>query len=260
VTSLDARLRALRDAGRKALVPYVVAGMTPEWARHVEAAILGGADAVEVGVPFSDPMMDGVVIQEGALRALERGTTIDSICDELATLEGEVPLIAMTYYNLFLHYGLRRCAGRLHEAGFGGTIVPDLSPEESDEWRVACDEFDLASVFLVAPSTPPARLRLVANVSHGFVYAAARMAVTGAASDEGEGARVVAGLREVTDLPVYVGIGVTTPAQAAAAATYGDGVIVGSALVRQILDGATPGDVESFVRTFRDALDNGAVA
>ncbi len=260
MTSLEAQLRALRENGRKALVPYVVAGMTPEWTRYVEAAILGGADAVEIGIPFSDPMMDGVVIQAGALRALERGTTINSVCDGLATLEGDVPLIAMTYYNLFLHYGLRRCAGRLHDAGISGAIVPDLSLEESDEWVAACDEVDLASVFLVAPSTPLQRLRQVANVSRGFIYAAARMAVTGAASDEGEGARVVAGLREVTSLPVYVGIGVTTPEQAATTATYGDGVIVGSALVRQILDGATPGDVESFVRTFRDALDNLAVA
>lgn len=260
MTSLEARLRALRDTGRKALVPYVVAGITPEWSRHVEAAILGGADAVEIGVPFSDPMMDGAVIQEGALRALEWGTTIDSICDELTNLERDVPFIAMTYYNLFLHYGLRRCAGRLHDAGVSGAIVPDLSLEESDEWRSACDEFDLASVFLVAPSTPPERLSQVAKVSHGFVYAAARMAVTGAPSDEGEGARVVAGLREVTDLPVYVGIGVATPQQAATAATYGDGVIVGSAFVRRILDGATPGDSEAFVRTFRDALDNAAAA
>ena len=253
--SLEVTLRQVREQGRKALVPYFVAGATPDWTRHVEAAVLGGADAIEIGVPFSDPMMDGVVIQEGALRSLERGTTLDSICQDLESLETEIPLLAMTYYNIFLHYGLSRAAGRLRESGISGAIVPDLSLEESDEWRVACDESDVATVFLVAPSTPPSRLRDVAQRSQGFVYASARMAVTGAASDAGEGARVVAELREVTDVPVYVGIGISTPAQAASAASFSDGVIVGSALVKIILDGATPSDVEAFIRSFRDAID-----
>ncbi|HVA54026.1 MAG TPA: tryptophan synthase subunit alpha [Acidimicrobiales bacterium] len=253
--SLEVSLRHVRDDGRKALVPYFVAGATPDWTRHVEAAVLGGADAIEIGVPFSDPMMDGVVIQEGALRALERGTTLESICQELESLDTEIPLVAMTYYNIFLHYGLNRAAGRLTDAGVSGAIVPDLSLEESTEWRGACDEHDVATVFLAAPSTPPSRLRNVAQRSQGFIYAAARMAVTGVASDAGEGDRVVASLREVTDVPVYVGIGISTPAQAASAATFSDGVIVGSALVKIVLDGATPADVEAFVRSFREAID-----
>jgi len=255
VKSLEVTLRHVRDHGRKALVPYFVAGATPDWTRHVEAAVLGGADAIEIGVPFSDPMMDGVVIQEGALRSLERGTTLESVCHELASLETEIPLLAMTYYNIFLHYGLSRAAGRLSEAGVSGAIVPDLSLEESDEWRAACDASDVATVFLVAPSTPPSRLRDVAWRSQGFVYASAHMAVTGVASDVGEGARVVSSLREVTDVPVYVGIGISTPGQAALAAAFSDGVIVGSALVKIVLDGATPADVEAFVRSFRDAID-----
>jgi tryptophan synthase alpha chain len=253
--TLETKLRGLRESGRKALVPYLVAGATEDWTRHVEAAVLGGADAIEIGIPFSDPMMDGVVIQEAGLRALERGTTLESVCQELEALRSEIPLIAMTYYNIFVHYGLSRTAGCLHDAGVTGAIVPDLSLEESEEWRTACDEHDVATIFLVAPSTPTPRMGQVTALCQGFVYASARMAVTGAASDQGEGERVVRELRQASDLPLYVGIGVTTPAQAKETANFSDGVIVGSALVRIILDGASSADVESFVRSFRNALD-----
>ena len=148
--SLELTLRALRDAGRKALVPYFMAGATPDWTRHVEAALVGGADAVEIGIPFSDPMMDGIVIQEAALRALQAGTTLESICAQLAEERYSAPLIAMTYYNIFLHFGLERSAGRLAECGVRGAIVPDLTLEESEDWRRACDAHDLATIFLVA--------------------------------------------------------------------------------------------------------------
>lgn len=253
--SLEVALRALRHDGRKALVPYFVAGATPDWIRHVEAAVLGGADAIEIGIPFSDPMMDGVVIQEAGLRALQDGTTFESIGRELAALDTEVPLVAMTYYNIFLHYGLARSAGRLNEYGISGAIVPDLSLEEASDWSSACNEHDVATVFLVAPSTPASRIEEVTQRSEGFVYASARMAVTGASSDEGEGARVVESVRAASDLPVYVGIGITTPQQAATTSRVSDGVIVGSALVKVILDGGSAHDVETFVRSFRDAID-----
>lgn len=253
--SLETTLRSVRAGGRKALVPYFVAGATEDWTRHVEAAVLGGADAIEIGIPFSDPMMDGVVIQEAGLRALERGTTFESICQELESLESDIPLVAMTYYNIFLHYGLRRTAGRLHDVGVSGAIVPDLSLEESEEWRAACDDSDVATIFLVAPSTPPTRVRSVAALSQGFIYASARMAVTGAASDQGDGERVVEGIRQVSDIPAYVGIGVSTPEQAHQTSLFSDGVIVGSALVKIILDGASASDVETFLRSFRNALD-----
>ena len=253
--SLETYLRALRAGGRKALVPYLVAGATPDWTRHVEAAVLGGADALEIGVPFSDPMMDGVVIQEASQRALRRGTTLESICIELESLRSQIPLIAMTYYNLFLHYGLSRSAGRLRVAGLSGAIVPDLSLEESQEWCAACDANEVATIFLVAPSTPAPRARELAKRTQGFAYASARMAVTGAASDEGEGSLVVSSLRAASDVPVFVGIGITTPEQAARAAEFSDGVIVGSALVRVILDGGSTSDVEALVRSFRTAID-----
>jgi len=255
VKSLEVRLRDVRQSARKALVPYFVAGATPEWTRYVEAAALGGADAIEIGIPFSDPMIDGVVIQEAALNALNRGTTLESICQELESLRSDVPLIAMTYYNIFLHYGLDRAAGRLRDAGISGAIVPDLPLEESGDWRRACDQSDVATIYLVAPSTPAPRAHEIVQRTQGFVYASARMAVTGAANDEGDGARVVATLREASDVPIYVGIGITTPEQAAKAASYSDGVIVGSALVKLMLDGATTTDVERFIASFRAAID-----
>ncbi len=255
MTGLEARLRALREGGRKALVPYVVGGLSEDWTRYVEAAFHAGADLVEVGIPFSDPMMDGPVIQEGSLRALARGVTVTSICEDLAAARPSGPVVAMTYFNLLHHDGLERVAGRLAGAGFLGTIVPDLALEEAGEWREASAKEDLATIFLVAPSTPSARVRRVADASQGFVYASARMAVTGEAADLGAAPRVVEQVRAVSDLPVYVGIGITTPDQAAEAALVADGVIVGSALVRLLLEGATPESFEEAVATFRTALD-----
>ena len=123
--TLEITLRALRDSGRKALVPYFVAGLTPDWVQHVEAAAHAGADAIEIGVPFSDPMMDGVVIQEATLRSLAAGTTLDSLCSDLQLLTTTVPLVAMTYYNIFHHYGVERSAGKLHDSGFGARDLTD---------------------------------------------------------------------------------------------------------------------------------------
>jgi tryptophan synthase alpha chain len=255
VKGLEAQLRSVRDAGRKALVPYFVAGLTPDWVHYVEAAVLAGADVVEVGVPFSDPMMDGVVIQQGALRALQAGTTLESLCVDLASISASVPLVAMTYYNIFHHFGLKRAAGQLQSSGIGGAIVPDLSLEEAGPWRAACDEHDVATVFLVAPSTPPERVALVAGASEGFVYAQARMAVTGLAADIGDARRVVQSVRDAGDIPTYVGIGISTPEQAHDAARESDGVIIGSAFVQKVLDGASVRDIEIFVASFRRALD-----
>lgn len=253
--TLERRLRELRATGRKALVPYFVAGATPDWVQHVAAAVHAGADAVEIGIPFSDPMMDGVVIQEAALRALQAGTTLDTLCADLTALDSPVPLIAMTYYNIFHHYGLERSAGKLHAARFTGAIVPDLSLEEAAPWRQACDENDVATIFLVAPSTTPDRSERVAHATQGFAYASARMAVTGRSADIGDAGRVVDSIRANSDVPIYVGIGITTAEQALDAARLSDGVIVGSALVKLILEGGGASEVETFVSSFRRALD-----
>ena len=255
MSTLERRLRDLRDSGRKALVAYFMGGTSPDWVRNVEAAVHAGVDVVEIGVPFSDPMIDGVVIQEAGLRALQAGTTFDSICTDLADRQISVPLVAMTYFNVFHHYGVERAAGKLHASGFEGVIVPDLSLEEADEWRIACEANDVATIFLVAPSSPESRVRRVAAASQGFAYASARMAVTGSASGAGDSDRVVAAIRSASTIPTYVGIGVTTPQQAHDAARQSDGVIVGSALVRLLLEGGGPSDVEAFVSSFREAID-----
>jgi tryptophan synthase alpha chain len=255
VKTLERELRALRDAGRKLLVPYFMGGLTLDWTEHVEAAVLAGADAVEIGIPFSDPMMDGPVIQEAALRALARGTTLDAICDDLVRLDAKVPLIAMTYYNIVLHYGLDRCAGKFTSSGISGAIVPDLALEETPPWVAACDASDVATVLLVAPSTPPDRVDRLAAASQGFVYASARMAVTGISDGGGDGERVVGSIRRTSDVPALIGIGITSPDQAKQAADVSDGAIVGSALVQVILNGGGPSGVESFIRDFRRAID-----
>jgi tryptophan synthase alpha chain len=255
VTALEARLCALRDAGRKALVPYVVGGLDDDWVDCVRAAIHAGADVVEIGLPFSDPMMDGVVIQRAADRALARGATMSTILDELSALDADVPLVAMTYFNVFHHRGLERAATELAAAGVSGSIVPDLSLEELGPWREVANDAGVATILMVAPSSPPERVARLAGASQGFVYAAARMAVTGVASDAGDSARVVAGVREYTDTPVYVGIGIATPEQAAAACSFADGAIVGTALVQRLLDGEGPLGVERFVAQLRAAIN-----
>lgn len=253
--SLEATLRGVRSANTKALVPYFMAGVTPEWTSHVAAAAHAGASAIEIGIPFSDPMMDGVVIQEASSLSLAVGTTIDSLCTELSRARIDVPLIAMTYYNLFVHYGLHRVAERLVTSGITGVIVPDLTLEESSEWREVCDEVDLATIFLVAPSTTPDRFARLTEATQGFCYASARMAVTGRSSGTGDAARVVEAVRSVSDVPCYVGIGISTPEQAASSAAVSDGAVVGSVLVDAIIKGATPLQIEKTISSFRSALD-----
>jgi tryptophan synthase alpha chain len=255
VKGLERELRELRDSGRKLLVPYFMGGLTHDWTDHVAAAVLAGADAVEIGIPFSDPMMDGPVIQEAALRALARGTTLDSICEDLTRLEVRVPLLAMTYYNIVLHYGLERAAGKFNASGISGAIIPDLALEETAPWVAACDGADVATVLLVAPSTPPDRVDRLAAATQGFAYASARMAVTGKSVGGGDGARVVQSIRRTSDVPALIGIGIATPDQAKEAATVSDGIIVGSALVQIILDGGDASGIESFIREFRTAID-----
>lgn len=255
MTSLEKYLREIRSSGRKALVPYFVAGVTPDWITYIEAAAHAGADAIEIGIPFSDPMMDGVVIQEAALRALDAGTNLDSISADLSALTASVPLIAMTYYNIFHHYGVERAAGKLQSSGITGAIVPDLPLEEGAEWFGACATHDVASILLVAPSTPKDRVARITSATQGFCYASARMAVTGRSSDGGGGGRVVERIRQTSDIPAYIGIGITSPSQAHDASMAGDGVIVGSVLVQAVLDGASASEIELIVRQFRLAID-----
>ncbi|MGO9028039.1 MAG: tryptophan synthase subunit alpha [Acidimicrobiales bacterium] len=253
---LEKVLRGHRDAGRKLLVPYVTGGMDDEWLVALEGLAGAGADAIEVGIPFSDPMIDGPVIQEASLRALARGTTPESILADLAHLQVGVPLVAMTYYNLIYRAGHQRMAGLLAEAGVSGAIVPDLPLEELGPWAEAADAAGVATVLLVAPSTPPPRIEAICRRTRGFVYGVGRMAVTGEQATLADSAREVAGrIEAVTDVPVCIGIGVSSPEQAATVCQVADGVVVGSALVRRLLEGEGPVGAATFVASLRHALD-----
>ncbi len=253
---LEARLRARRDAGHKLLVPYVCAGTDDRWLLTLEALAGAGADAIEVGIPFSDPMIDGPTIQEASRRALARGTTPDGVLADLSRLDVGVPLVVMTYYNLFLRAGHVRMAGLLSEAGVTGTIVPDLPLEELPPWADAAGAAGLATVLLVAPSTPDDRVAAICRHASGFVYAVGLMGVTGERADVADSARSTAErIRLATDLPVCVGIGISNPEQAATVCQSADGVVVGSALVRRLLEGAGPEGAAEFVGSLRRAID-----
>jgi len=256
--TLESALRARRDAGHKLLIPYVTAGLDDQWLLVLEALAGAGADAIEVGIPFSDPMIDGVVIQESSLRALERGTTPEGVLADLSRVDVGVPLVVMTYYNLIYRAGHERIAGSMHQSGVRGAIIPDLPLEEAAGWAAAADPQDVATVLLVAPSTPDERIGAICERSRGFVYAVGRMGVTGEQAVLADSARQVAGrIQAHTDLPVCVGIGVSTPDQAATVCEVADGVVVGSALVRRLLEGGGPDGAAEFVGSLRAAIDAG---
>jgi len=255
--AMETHLRGLRDVGRKLLVPYVTGGMTEDWVECLQSVADAGADAIEVGIPFSDPMIDGPVIQEASVRALDRGTTPVGVIDAVAAADIGIPVALMTYYNIVFRMGHRRMARSLRDAGISAAIVPDLPLEELDPWTVAADDAGVATVLLVAPSTPEERVARICARSRGFVYAVARMGVTGERETLGtEATTVVRRIRATTDAPVCVGIGVSTPAQAKAVCAVADGVVVGSALVRRLLEGGGPDAAGEFVTSLRAALDD----
>jgi tryptophan synthase alpha chain len=249
-------LRKQRDSGRKLLIPYLMGGMTDDWGQTLAAVVAAGADAVEVGIPFSDPMIDGPVIQEAGLRALHRGTVPDDVLEGVARAEVPVPVAVMTYYNIVYRAGHKRMARSMVAAGVSGAIIPDLSLEEIGPWATEADEAGVATVLLVAPSSPPERVERICARARGFVYAVARMGVTGERADMGSDvAAVVARIRQCTDLPVCVGVGVSTPEHAAEVCQVADGVVVGSALVRRLLEGEGPEGAAAFVGALRSAID-----
>jgi tryptophan synthase alpha chain len=253
---LEATLRAQRERGRKLLIPYLMGGMTEDWGQTLAAVVAAGADAVEVGIPFSDPMMDGPVIQAAALQALQRGTVPDQVLDGIARAEITTPVAVMTYYNIVYRAGHKRMAHSMVEAGVSGAIIPDLSLEEIAPWAEEADAAGVATVLLVAPSSPDDRVARICERAGGFVYAVARMGVTGERADVGDEARrVVERIRRHTDMPVCVGVGVSTPEQAAEVCQVADGVVVGSALVRRLLEGCGPDGAAEFVGSLRRAID-----
>jgi tryptophan synthase alpha chain len=252
---MEVALRAARDGGRKLLVPYLTGGLGP-WTEHVAAVADAGADAIEIGIPFSDPAMDGPVIQQASERALREGTTPESVFTGLRSVDAGVPLLAMTYYNLAFHMGEDRFAGEMGDAGFSGAILPDVPLEEQGPWRAAADPAGIETVLLAGPITPDDRLERICEASRGYVYGVNLMGITGERAAIGERAGILAArLKAATDKPVIMGFGVSTPEQAVEVASASDGVIVGTAIVRRILEGATPEEVHAYVSSLRAALD-----
>ncbi|MBV9448365.1 MAG: tryptophan synthase subunit alpha [Streptosporangiaceae bacterium] len=227
-------------AGRPALVGYLPAGF-PSVKDAIEAATTmakSGADVIEIGLPYSDPLMDGPVIAEAVHRALTGGIRVKDVLETVqAVASTGTPTLVMTYWNPVDQYGVRAFARDLAQAGGAGLITPDLSPEEAAPWLEASDEYHLDRIFLVAPSTTNDRIAAITSHCRGFVYAVSLMGITGtrtAVSSEAEG--LVGRIKSHTGLPVAVGLGVSNGQQAAEVAAFADGVIVGSAFVRRLLD------------------------
>lgn len=255
--TLEAHLRAKRAEGRKLLLPYVTGGYPiDEWPRLIEGFAQAGADAMEIGIPFSDPVMDGPTVQEASAIALDHGATPPSVLDKVAETDPGVPLIAMTYYNVAYHMGHERFAASLKRAGVAAAILPDLPLEEAGPWCEAADAHGIETVLLAAPTAPDERLPRIVERTRGFVYGVGLVGITGERAALASSAKVMARrLKDITDKPVIIGVGVSTPEQAAEVAEVADGVVVASAIIRLMLDGGSTDEAIEFVAALRAALD-----
>lgn len=235
--NLSAKFGELKQIDEKALVLFVTAGdpnieSLPEITEALQAA---GADVLEIGMPFTDPIADGPVIQASSQRALDRGVRPRHVLESMSKCNFEVPAILMGYYNPALNVGLQEFANQVRATGASGTIMCDLIPEEADDWIAASRKADLDTVFLAAPTSTPERQKVVCAASTGFVYAVARTGVTGAATGEsGSPETLVRELKNFTGTPVCVGFGISTPEHVREVCRYADGAIVGSWLVTEL--------------------------
>lgn len=265
-TPLQSRLARARSEGRAALIGYLPAGF-PDLSSSIEvvrAMVAGGCDVVEVGLPYSDPTMDGPTIQRAADRALAAGTAPADVLRVVeAVAEAGAAALVMSYWNPIDRYGTARFAADLASAGGSGAITPDLLPEEAGEWLEASDAHGLDRVFLVAPSSTDERLKLTTDACRGFVYAASLMGVTGTRAQVASTAeQLVVRTRQAagSELPVCVGLGISTGEQAAEVAGYADGVIAGAGFCQRVLDAADLGAATAAVGAFAEELAEGARA
>jgi tryptophan synthase alpha chain len=258
MSRLRDRFAQCRQGGRPAFVAFLTAG-DPSLERTAELAgelDQSGVDVLELGVPFSDPIADGPVIQRSSERALARGVTLARVLEVVRRVrrKSQIPLVLFSYLNPLLRYGLDRLTAEAREAGVDGVLVTDLPPEEAEGWLDTARAADLDTVFLAAPTSPDERLRRVAEASRGFVYAVSRTGVTGEKDALSADARpLVSRLKQLTREPVALGFGIATPQQVKAAAEVADGVVVGSALVRY-LEEHPQGDLGAQVRWLTSAL------
>jgi len=252
---LETHLRSRRDAGHKLLVPYITGGLTG-WIEAIRVAAANGADAVEVGLPFSDPVMDGPIIQRASEISLKLGATPISILRELRSADVHIPLVVMCYYNTIHHAGETRFAHALVDSGVCAAIVPDLPLEESGPWCDAADEAGIETIMLAAPTAPDDRLPRIVARSRGFVYAVGLLGVTGERDELASTAlKLARRVKAITDIPVLIGVGVSNAVQAVEAATVADGVIQGASVVRRLMEFG-PDAVGEYVAQVRMALDS----
>ena len=242
MSRVESVIAARREAGSGALVGYLPVGF-PDLATSIDAAVAlaeNGVDVIELGLPYSDPVMDGTVIQKATQQALASGFRLSHGFEAVReiTSRTDVPVLVMTYWNPVVQYGIDRFADDLLAAGGAGLITPDLIPDEGTEWLAASDRTDLDRVFLAAPSSTDERLRQAVELSRGFVYAVSTMGITGARNDVDSAARTLVGrLREAGATSTCVGLGISTADQVREVLAYADGAIVGSLLVRALADG-----------------------
>ncbi len=259
-TPLDDLFVKVRSENRAALIGYLPAGFPSQQGciDALTAMVAGGVDAVEIGYPYSDPVMDGPVIQAAAETSLRNGTGAAEVMATLAAISHFAPTVVMTYWNPIERYGVDKFLADLKANGGSGVITPDLTIEESNEWITASTRHETNRIYVVAPSTSEARLSRVSASTSGFVYAASLMGVTGTRSSISSGARtLVERLRGVTKLPIAVGLGVSTPEQAHEVAQYADGVIVGSAFIRLLQESTSPEEGLRRVRELAADLSKG---
>lgn len=263
VNRIDAAFERLQEEGRTALMPYLMAGYpTPEASlKLLVAASQAGADLVEFGIPYSDPLADGPTIQAAAELALKNGVNTDTVFGLVAEARNEtdVPIVVMTYYNTIYRYGLERFAKAAAASGVDGVIAPDLPPEEAGPWASAAAQHGIATVMLVAPTSSDERIRKVVAVSQGFVYCVSLTGVTGARTNLPENLTdFIDRVRKATDKPLAVGFGISEPGHAKMVSGIADGVIIGSALVSLI--GASGensvGAASSYLSSIREAIDS----
>ncbi len=256
---------SLRASRRAAFIAYVTAGdPSPARTPSIVAALeRGGVDLLELGVPFSDPVADGPVIQAGSDRALKAGTTLVKVLDIAREIReaSQIPLLLFTYLNPALRYGFEKLARDAKAAGIDGVLLTDLSVEEAAPYVKPIREAGLDTVFLAAPTSTPARLKLIAQYSSGFIYVVSRAGVTGERDDLSASLQpLLEATRKFTNLPLAAGFGISTPEQAAAVAMMADGVVVGSAFVRLISQDADDARIEAFAREMRHAIDGATAA
>jgi len=257
MTRISRTFKRLKKDGGKAFIPYIMAG-DPSLEKTKETVLLleqCGADIVELGVPFSDPLADGPTIQRAAERALKNNVTIRKVIELVRDIRSstQIPLILMTYFNPVFKFGSERFIREAADAGVDGLIIPDLPPDEAADFIHHAKKVDLDTIFLLAPTSTEDRIRIVAKTSRGFIYYVSITGITGAGLLlDGSMERLISEIKNFTDTPVAVGFGVSTPEDATAVAKVADGVIVGSAIVKRLYE--TPAILKDYVISLRQAI------